>query len=147
MRILVGAALGGSVKGLAGFAFGLVTLSVWSWVMPPQLAAPMVVFGSLLGQVVSVFSVRHALEVRRALPFVIGGAIGVPRGALLLRYVDPTLFRLAVGRVLASYCSVLLSASNFPRIDGVGRVADGGAGLIGGVTGGIAALTGPAATL
>ncbi len=145
--ILAGAALGGFVQGLAGFAFGLVALGVWAWVVPPQLAGPMVVFGSLLGQVLSVFSVRHALEARRALPFVLGGVMGVPLGVLLLSYIDPTLFRLAVGLVLAGYCSVLLFARNFPRIDGGGRVADGGAGFIGGVMGGIAGLTGPAPTL
>lgn len=145
--ILLGAALGGFVQGLAGFAFGLVALGVWAWVVPPQLAGPMVVFGSLLGQLLSVVSVRHALEARRALPFIVGGTLGVPLGVLLLRYIDPTLFRLAVGVVLAVYCSVLLFARNFPRVEGGGRLADGGAGFVGGLMGGIAGLTGPAPTL
>lgn len=145
--VVLGAALGGFVQGLAGFAFGLVALGVWAWVLPPQLAGPMVVFGSLLGQLLSVFAVRHALEARRAIPFIVGGALGVPLGVWILPHIDAALFRLGVGFVLAGYCTLLLLARNFPRIEGGGRLADGGAGFVGGVMGGIAGLTGPAPTL
>lgn len=144
---MLGAALGGFVQGLAGFAFGLVALGVWAWVVPPQIAGPMVVFGSLVGQLLSVFAVRHAMELRRAMPFVIGGTIGVPLGVWVLPHIDPALFRLGVGIVLAGYCSLLLGARNFPKVERGGRLADGGAGFVGGVMGGIAGLTGPAPTL
>jgi hypothetical protein len=47
--IVLGAIAGGLVQGLSGFAFGLIAMAFWAWAVPPQLAGPMVVFGSLLG--------------------------------------------------------------------------------------------------
>ncbi len=31
----------GFVQGLTGFAFALIAMSFWVWVLPPQLAAPL----------------------------------------------------------------------------------------------------------
>lgn len=147
LQVLVGAALAGFVQGLSGFAFGLVAMSVWAWTLSPQLAGPMVVFGSLIGQLLSIHSVRANIDLRRVLPFIIGGVVGVPLGAAALPYLDATLFKLGVGVLLAVYCPVMLLTRELPRVRGGGRLADGIAGLIGGVMGGIGGLTGPAPTL
>jgi hypothetical protein len=40
----------GFVQGLSGFAFGMVAMSFWAWVLEPQLAAVLSVFGSLTGR-------------------------------------------------------------------------------------------------
>ena len=48
LYVLFGALAAGFVQGLSGFAFGLVAMTFWVWVIPPQLAGPLVVFGSLL---------------------------------------------------------------------------------------------------
>ena len=74
--VVLGAALAGFVQGLSGFAFGLVALAVWAWVLEPALAGPLVVFGSLVGQVVALPQLRLA-SLPRALPFVLGGLVGV----------------------------------------------------------------------
>jgi uncharacterized membrane protein YfcA len=47
--VIGGAVLAGFVQGLSGFAFALAALSVWSWAVDPQLAAPMAVFELGLG--------------------------------------------------------------------------------------------------
>ena len=44
--IALGAAVAGFVQGLSGFAFGMVAMSFWAWVLPPQEAAALSVFGS-----------------------------------------------------------------------------------------------------
>jgi uncharacterized protein len=147
VQVLVGAALAGFVQGLSGFAFGLVAMGVWAWSVSPQLAGPMVVFGSLVGQLLSIHSVRADIDLRRVLPLILGGVIGVPIGAAALPYLDATLFKAGVGLLLAVYCPIMLLARELPRIRGGGRVADGVAGLIGGIMGGIGGLTGPAPTL
>ena len=49
----LGAAAGGFIQGLSGFAFGLVALGIWAWSVDPLVAGPLVVFGSLLGQILS----------------------------------------------------------------------------------------------
>jgi uncharacterized protein len=107
----------------------------------------MVVFGSLIGQLLSIHSVRGSLEPRRVLPFILGGVIGVPIGAAALPHLDATLFKAGVGLLLAVYCPAMLLARELPRIRGGGRIADAAAGLVGGVMGGIGGLSGPAPTL
>ena len=81
------------------------------------------------------------------LPFLIGGIIGVPLGVLVLRYLDPLLFKAAVGALLSLYCPAMLFSRELPRITAGGKVADGAIGFVGGVMGGIGGLTGPIPTL
>jgi len=50
---LLGAMVAGFVQGLSGFAFGLVAMSFWAWVLAPQVAAALAVFGALTGQVIA----------------------------------------------------------------------------------------------
>jgi len=145
--VALGAAAGGFVQGLSGFAFGLVAMAIWAWWLDPGLAGPLVVFGSLASQLLSIGSVRRGFDLRRVLPFIVGGVLGVPVGVALLRQIDPLAFKLAVGILLVAWCPAMLLARELPRITGGGRLADAGAGLLGGVMGGIGGLTGPAPTL
>ena len=78
--VACGAAVAGFVQGLAGFGFGLVAMAFWSWSLAPTLAVPLVVFGSLIGQLLAVRSLRHGLDWRRLMPFLLGGLVGVPLG-------------------------------------------------------------------
>jgi len=145
--IVLGTCLAGFVQGLSGFAFGMVAMSVWAWTIEPQLAGPLVVWGSWLGQILAIRAVRGGLGWRRAVPFVIGGAAGVPVGAWLLRYIDVSVFRASVGVVLIAFCATMLLAPRFPTLRRGGRLADGAVGAVGGVMGGLGGLTGPAPTL
>jgi len=144
---VLGTCLAAFVQGLSGFAFGLVAMSVWAWSIEPQMAAPMVVFGSVLGQSLAFGALRRNLHLDRALPFIVGGLFGVPLGVFLLRYVDPRLFRGGVGIFLIGYCSVMLLARRLPVVSRGGRGLDATIGWIGGVMGGLGGLTGPAPTL
>jgi hypothetical protein len=145
--IVFGTCLAGFVQGLSGFAFGLVAMSVWAWTIDPQLARPLVVWGSWIGQVLAFGAVRGGLQWRRALPFVLGGVAGVPVGAWLLQYINVGMFRAGVGVVLIAYCSAMLFARRLPILRWGGRVADGAVGAVGGTMGGLGGLTGPAPTL
>jgi uncharacterized membrane protein YfcA len=141
--VVLGTLAGGLVQGLSGFAFGLVAMTVWVWVLSPQVAGPLVVFGSLVGQLLSVRAVRSGFDRRRVSPFLLGGCIGTPIGVWLLHYIDQTVFKLTVGLVLLVYCPLMLGLRTVPRITAGGRLADGGVGLMGGLGG----LNGPAPTL
>ena len=146
--IVAGAAAGGFVSGVSGFAFGMVSLSIWSWTMEPSMLAPMVVFGSLAAQLVSIGAVRHALHGRLLLPFLIGGALGVPIGVRLLAGIDLGVFRAITGAALVFHGAVMLAAPRLGgRVHGGGRITDGFVGLIGGIMGGLAGLSGVAPTL
>jgi uncharacterized protein len=139
--IVLGTCLAGFVQGLSGFAFGLVAMGVWAWSIEPRVAAPMVVFGSVVGQVLAFGTIRRSFDTRRVLPFIVGGVLGVPLGAWLLHYVDPRLFRGGVGVFLILYCSAMLMTRHLPVVSGGGFVIDGLVGWIGGVMGGLGGLT------
>ena len=148
---LGGAAVAGFVQGLSGFAFSMVSMAIWAWVLEPRLAAVLTVFGALVGQVTGALSVRQAFPWKRLLPFLAGGASGVPLGLALLPLLDPAIFKLLLGIVLVAWCSfMLLSRRKIEqgnRGRGYDRVCDGIAGLCGGILGSLAGLTGIAPAL
>jgi hypothetical protein len=62
LLVVGGSAIAGFVSGLAGFAFGLVAMVFWAWTLPPQAIGPMLVVGSLAGQLLTVNTVRGQLQ-------------------------------------------------------------------------------------
>jgi uncharacterized membrane protein YfcA len=145
--VALGAAVGGFIQGLSGFAFGLVALAIWAWGVEPRISGPLVVFGSLVGQLLALGAARRGFDLPRLLPFIVGGVAGIPIGVLLLHHIDPTGFKLAVGLILLVWCPFMLLARALPTIRAGGRWADGGAGWVGGVMGGLGGLNGPAPIL
>ncbi len=145
--VAIGAAIAGFVQGMTGFAFGLVAMAIWAWSLDPTLAAPLVVFGSIVGQLYASRAVLRGTNPWRATPFVIGGVIGVPIGVALLRFIDPATFKTCVGVLLVVWCPIMLFARDLPRIKWGGHWADGAIGWIGGIMGGLGGLTGPAPIL
>jgi uncharacterized membrane protein YfcA len=145
--VIAGAVLAGFVQGLSGFAFALVALSVWAWAVSPQLAAPLAVFGSLIGQLIALPFTWKGAAIGRIAPFVIGGLIGVPLGVLVLGVLDPSGFKLALGIFLLVYSPAMLLASSTFAISWGGRWADAASGWLGGIAGGIGGMAGGIPTL
>ena len=115
--------------------------------LPPEVAGPLVVGCSLLGQIVGGRTTLQGLRTAAVWPFILGGAAGVPIGTMLLPLISPGAFKLGLGVLLMVWCPVMLAAARLPTVTGGGRVADALAGWVGGVMGGIAGLSGPAPTL
>jgi uncharacterized protein len=89
--------LGGLTSGLTGFAAGLVVSGVWLHIITPLQTAVLIAAYGVVNQGYGIWKVRRALKWRRVLPFVIGGAVGVPLGAYLLTYVNSAYLRIGVG--------------------------------------------------
>jgi len=145
--IVLGAAGGGFVQGLAGFGFSLVSLSIWAWTLDPRLAAVLAVCGGFSGQVLAAVSVRRGFDVRRLAPFIAGGLLGLPLGLWLLPHINALVFRSFVGLLLAVWCPLMLWSSRLPHIHHGGRLADALAGAVGGAMGPLGGATGAAPTL
>ncbi len=145
--LVIGAVVAGFVQGLSGFAFGMVAMSFWVWGIEPRVAAVMAVFGSLTGQVVAAVSSRRRFRLATLAPFLAGGAVGIPLGIAVLPHLNPDLFKLALGAVLAVFCPIMLVSSRLPRVAAGGRLADAVVGAVGGFMGGIGGFTGVAPTL
>lgn len=145
--VLCGAIVAGFVQGLSGFAFALVALSLWAWGLDPATAAPLAVFGALIGQLAALPLMWRGTDWRKAAPFILGGLIGVPLGVSLLRVLDPAGFKLALGLFLLVYSPAMLFAPARLAIRWGGAWADAGAGWLGGVFGGIGGMAGGLPTL
>lgn len=145
--IALGAVVAGFVQGLSGFAFGLIAMSFWVWSIEPQLAAVLVVFGALTGQIIGIVSVRRGFALPILAPFLLGGLVGIPVGVAILPSLDTHLFKAILGLLLAFWCPVMLLSRQLPPIRFGGKVADSVSGLIGGVMAGLGGFSGPIPTL
>jgi uncharacterized membrane protein YfcA len=96
---------------------------------------------------ISIVVLRRRIALNLLWPFLLGGTLGVPFGAWLLRYSDPEPFRVVVGVFLITYCTFALLSPRLKPITAGGRPADGAVGLVGGVLGGFAGLSGVLPTM
>jgi uncharacterized protein len=135
------------VTGLAGFAFGIVAAAIWLHVLSPTQATVLIVAFGLIVQGVSVWKLRQAIKWGRLTPFLIGGVIGVPIGAELLRWTTPANLRITVGALLVAFSLWNLFRPNLGSMARAGAVADGAVGVANGVIGGATGLAGIAAVI
>ncbi|MBU2533561.1 MAG: sulfite exporter TauE/SafE family protein [Alphaproteobacteria bacterium] len=147
LLILAGALSGGFVLGLTGFGNGLTAYGLWLHVLTPQISAPLVAIGSILGHLLMFRGFRHAMARDRILPIVIGGLAGVPFGVWLLTVIEADTFRLFGGLLLAAYSFVSLVGGLRLRIAGKTPARDALIGWLGGLCGGLASLSGPFMTV
>jgi uncharacterized membrane protein YfcA len=143
----LGAVVAGFVQGLSGFAFGLVAMSFWAWVLDPKLAACLAVFGALTGQIVAAVTVRRAFNRQLLLPFVLGGLAGIPIGVWVLPHLNTHWFKAGLGTLLVIWCPCMLFARNLPRITSGGKLGDAAAGMAGGILSGMGGFSGTLPTL
>jgi uncharacterized membrane protein YfcA len=138
---LFAAFVGGFASGLAGFAMGFVVSGIWLHILTPLQTTTLVVGYGLLTQGYGVWKLRQTLAWRSIAPFIIGGAVGVPLGTLLLTYVDPAYLRSGVGLLLVIYGSYGLAQPKLKPVAG-NVAADTGIGLANGVLAGLTGLPG-----
>ncbi len=141
--LCAGAAVGGAIFGVIGFAYGVV-ISVF---IHHAFAAPDVVFIVVGGAVALNIGLlpRFWREIRwrEALPYIAGATLGLPLGLWLLRHLDPRAIRAFVAVVIILYGLFALrqqSRAPLRLAGGHGRAIDGSIGFTGGVIGGISGL-------
>jgi uncharacterized membrane protein YfcA len=141
--LAAGAAAGGAIFGMIGFAFGIV-ISVF---IHHGFAAADVVFIVVGGALVLNLGVlpKFAREIRwrAALPYLVGATLGMPLGLWLLATLDARTVRLFVGVLVVAYgLFALRQQSREPfRIAGAyGHAVDTAIGFVGGVIGGVSGL-------
>ncbi|MFQ6023242.1 MAG: sulfite exporter TauE/SafE family protein [Acidiferrobacterales bacterium] len=140
--VVAGAFLAAFAVGLAGFADALIAAAVWLHVLPPLQAVPLILATGMVIHLLSVAYLRRHISFDLLWPFLIGGVIGVPLGTWMLRHIEPEPFRVVVGLVLVGYCLFALLHRRVQAVLTGSRPADGAVGLIGGVLGGFAGLSG-----
>jgi uncharacterized membrane protein YfcA len=138
--------LGGFTSGLTGFAAGLVVSGIWLHIITPLQTAVLIAAYGMVNQAYGIWKVRHALQWRRILPFVIGGAVGVPLGAYLVTFLNPAYLRIGVGALLVLYSTYNLARPAITPIKSNPAI-DTGIGILNGLLGGLTGLGGVISTV
>ncbi|MGD1926473.1 MAG: sulfite exporter TauE/SafE family protein [Paracoccaceae bacterium] len=144
--LLIGAAAGGFINGLAGFGTALFALGWWLQIMPPVQAVALVLALSVASGLQGAFVVRHAVQPARLLRFLLPGCLGIPIGLQLLDVVDAEALKLIIASFLLAYGAFFLFRRDLPNLKSPTRVLDATIGFLGGILGAIAGLSGPLPT-
>ena len=144
---VAGAFAAAFVTGLAGFAFAIVAAAIWLHFMTPAQATPLIIAFGLIVQGVSVWKLRRSINWRRLAPFLIGGVIGVPLGAAVLRWANPAVLRAGIGALLVLFSLWNLFRPSLASMARAGAVADGAVGIVNGIIGGSTGFAGIAAII
>lgn len=133
--------IGGLVSGLAGFALGLVVSGIWLHILTPLQAAMLMAGYGIFTQGYGIWKLRHALSWRKAMPYILGSALGVPVGTMLLTTVNPTYLRTGVGILLVIYSVYGLAKPVIQPLHS-GTPVNVGVGFLNGLLGGLTGLAG-----
>ena len=133
--------VGAVVAGVAGFAFGLIASAIWLHAITPAQSAALIAAFAIVIQGSTLWKLRHVVEARRLLPFLIGGALGIPLGAEVLRRGTSAQMRAFVGLALVLFSVYSLARPKLPIVNG-GGVSDGAVGVVSGFLGGSTGLAG-----
>ena len=135
------------VAGIAGFAFGVVAAAVWLHFLPPAQCAALIVAFGLIVQGWAVWKLRKAVNITRLLPFVIGGAVGVPLGTEILHWSSSATLRFGIGAILIAFSVYSLLRPKLPSAARVGWFADGSIGVVNGALSGVTGFAGIVTTI
>jgi uncharacterized protein len=133
--------LGAVVAGLAGFAFGLIASAIWLHVVTPAQSAALIAAYAIVIQGATLWKLRHAVQLPRLVPYLIGGAVGIPFGAALLTWATPAQMRSAIGVALILFSLYSLARPRLPAVGG-GSGSDGLVGVLSGLFAGSTGLAG-----
>ncbi len=132
-----------AISSIAGFAFSAICGAMLLHVVEsPTVSVQIMLICSIGIQSLSVWMLRGQVEWHTLSRLLLGGLIGLPAGLWLLLHLNRTHHAGALGGLLVLYGTWMLlrrapTAWRAPRCTGIL------AGLMGGITGGMAALPGP----
>ena len=138
--------LGGFVSGFSGFAMGIVVSGIWLHLITPIQTAALIAGYGLLTQGYGIAKLRHELSWQNIWPLVLGTAIAIPVGVMLLTHVNPSWVRFGVGVLLVVYAVYSLARPPLGPFR-IGSLADIVIGICNGLVGGLTGLGGIVSTI
>lgn len=140
----LGGLAGGFVNGFAGTGTALFAIGFFLVVAEPKTAVAVVALLAVLSGLNGVWVVRRQIiEFKaRLLLFLLPGLVGVPIGTMLLDVLNPAFLRIMVAALLIAYGAYFGLRNALPAIERKMPVVDGSVGLLGGILGGVASLSG-----
>ena len=146
-----------AISSVAGFAFSALCGAVLVHLVESPVAAVRILLVCSIGmQFMSLWAVRREIDWTRLPRLLLGGVIGLPAGLWLLLHLGHGEYTRVLGALLLLYAGwMLLRKTDLRKTDlrktdlrlgRAGRLAIP-VGLVGGITGGMAALPGPFVTI
>jgi uncharacterized protein len=132
---LIGTFVAAFVTGASGFAFGLVAAAIWLHVLPPLQVTPLIVVYAVLIQSYAVYRLRRSIIASRLWPFIVGSALGIPIGLVLLNWLSSAQLKLGVAVLLILFSLYNLLRPKMPSVAWGGRAGDGAIGVLNGALG------------
>lgn len=141
-----GAIAGGFINGLAGFGTALFALGFWLQILPPEQAVFICAIMSVITGMPGAWLVRRSVIPRRIARFIIPGLTGIPVGIMLLSFIDTRSLLFMIAALQISYGGFFIM-KDLPNITRKTPWIDMSVGLIGGILGGTASLSGVLPTM
>lgn len=139
---LAGVLVAAFVAGFAGFAFGIVAAGIWLHAIAPAQIVALIAGYALLFQGHAVWKLRRAVRPGRLAPLVLGSALGIPAGIIILQWATPPALRGFVAWLLVLFGLYSLAAPKLPEFSRAGAPQDGAIGVLNGVLAGATGLGG-----
>ncbi|MGI9365702.1 MAG: sulfite exporter TauE/SafE family protein [Rhizobiaceae bacterium] len=139
--------MGGFVNGLAGFGTALFALGWWLQIMSPLQAVAIVLATSVISGLPGLRLVWNHIQPRLLLRFLIPALVGIPLGTYFLAIISSQVMMLLVAIFMFAYGAFFSLRSALPKVDGDHPIVDRCVGLIAGVLGGMAGLSGALPTM
>jgi len=142
--LVLGAAAGGFVNGLAGFGTALFALGFWLQFLPAAQAVAIAVVVSAVTGLQGLLIVRRDIRenFRRLAIFVCPALPGILVGAAALSFIEAGFLKFLVAAFMLLYGGFFILRRNLPRIDRPTPLIDAIVGFLGGMLGGAVSLSG-----
>ncbi|MFD2651600.1 sulfite exporter TauE/SafE family protein [Brucella rhizosphaerae] len=149
VSLLVGAAAGGFINGLAGFGTALLSLGIWLQVLPPWQAVAIAAAMSVISGGQGLWAIRENLwpARKRLVRFLLPAVIAIPLGVSALRYIDAGTLKITIAAFMLFYGAFFVIRRSLPEITRSTPVTDITVGFFSGVLGGAASLSGALPTM
>jgi len=133
--------LAGTIQGLTGFGFALVSIPILIIFLSPKIAVPIVVMLSILTNVIILFEARKWVDLKRIWPLMIAGIAGIPIGTYLLIVLDVSILKVFIGSIIIPFAIALLIG--FKKQIKNEKVAFAPVGLVSGLLSASVSVSGP----
>lgn len=147
--LLLGAATGGFINGLAGFGTALLSLGIWLQILPTQQAVAMAAMMSVISGTQSLWIIRTELRCgfKRLPYFILPALIGIPVGVQILKIISSDFLKLLIAILMILYSLFFLLKTKFSIINAPLPIVHFLVGFIGGILGSAASLSGVIPTM
>ena len=96
------------IQGLTGFGFALVSGSIMIIFLSPKIAVPIIILCASLNNILILTKTKEWIDLKRILPLILTGIIGVPFGTYLLVILRDNISKMFIGSVITIFAVFFL---------------------------------------